>query len=343
MHCLLLGNGLNRLTMQLSWSDLLEKLASDLGLAGQLDNHASKPLSLLFEELCVRLPDFEKTRDAEHSVKKHIAKLMGEFPPHPLLLRLAPRFQVILTTNYDISVEDALAGHLYTSRPLLPESRYSLFRRTTVGTRSVWHIHGESSRPQSIMLGYDHYAGYLQKVRNYLTSGLPTEGRVGHIRSPLRSGAQDFERYEAPHSWVDHFLRDHIHIVGLGIDFTEIDLWWLLVYKRRRDTKTGKTFFYAIDLDGELEVRDRAKFSLFASMGVDVSVVRAENYAEGYEKVVSAVEENMALHTTWLPHIVQHRTSPQILAPSKLPNGEENAKEGMQLRLKLRRKNQGTA
>lgn len=300
MHCLLLGNGLNRLSMPLSWHELLKQLALELGLAESIVVDDRKPLSLHFEELCIRLADYDKTRDAESAVKKHIAKLIGTFPVHRLHRELACLFQVILTTNYDFTVEDALAGTLRERPNVLPESRYSLFRRVNVGARSIWHIHGDADRPFSILLGYDHYAGYLQKIRNYLTDGVPTDTRIGHLRSPLRSGLHDFEQYDI-HSWVDFFLRDHVHVVGFGFDFTEIDLWWLLVHKRRRRVRTGKTFIYIVDLDGSAREREMAKFSLFDSLGATAVVVRAESYEEGYAKIVDAVADNVALTKNWLP------------------------------------------
>ena len=34
-------------------------------------------------------------------------------------------------------------------------------------------------------------------------------------------------------SWIDIFLNDNIYILGLGLDFGEIDLWWLLSYRNR--------------------------------------------------------------------------------------------------------------
>ncbi|SFS11780.1 SIR2-like domain-containing protein [Dyella sp. OK004] len=308
MHCLLLGNGLNRLSMSLSWHELLERLAADLGLAGLVRIYDQKPLSLHFEELCVRLTDYGKVRDAENAVKKQIAELVDIFPIHPLHVALASQFQVILTTNYDFTIEESLGGGIRTRNTVLPESRYSLFRRMEVGTRTIWHIHGEASRPQSILLGYDHYAGYLQKMRNYLTNGVPSEGVTGQLRSPLRAGLHDFEKYDV-HSWVDYFLRDHLHVVGFGFDFTEIDLWWLVVYKRRRYTRTGKTYFYIVNIDGTVADHENAKLSLFDSIGVEAVVVQASSYEDGYVKIVDAVSSNIARHKDWLPHSLSKKPS----------------------------------
>jgi hypothetical protein len=184
------------------------------------------------------------------------------------------------------------------------------------------------------MLGFDHYAGYLQKMRNYLTSGIPRGNRPEQLRSPLRAGMHNFEGQDV-HSWVDYFLRDHLHIVGFAFDFTEIDLWWLLVYKRRRDTKTGRTFFYVVDISDDIESRERAKISLFASLGVEVFVIRAATYEEGYSRIVDMVSANIVGNSAWLER--DDVSPPRRAAPS------DNsltlvAPESEQLELPIRRR-----
>lgn len=299
MHCLLLGNGLNRLSMQLSWQALLETLAEELGLADQVQFYEQKPLSMHFEELCVRLPQ-HKARTAEKIVKIRIAELLTAFPRHPYHKILGNMFHTIITTNYDFTIEEAIGGGIRERKQIISETRYSLFRRLDIGAHSIWHVHGDAERPESILLGYDHYAGQLQKIRNYLTHGIPPKVPGGLTKSPL-SGTHRFENHHV-HSWIDHFLRDHIHIVGFGFDFTEIDLWWLMVYKRRRDVRTGKTFFYAVEVDGQGANPDQAKRSLLESLGVEVVSERATTYEEGYGRVIDAISRNIGANPTWLPY-----------------------------------------
>jgi len=31
---------------------------------------------------------------------------------------------------------------------------------------SIWHVHGEADQPSSMLLGYEHYAAYLQVLNN---------------------------------------------------------------------------------------------------------------------------------------------------------------------------------
>ena len=59
-------------------------------------------------------------------------------------------------------------------------------------------------------------------------------------------GSSDFDTVDGMvYSWLDVFLRDDIHIVGLGLDCTEIDLWWAVTYKARKKAQgfhVGRTF-----------------------------------------------------------------------------------------------------
>ncbi len=322
MHCLLIGNGFNRLSMQLSWPQLLAQLTNELGLDGQIIPSEKKPLSLFFEELCVRLPEFKNVRSAELHVKKRIAELVSSLPPHAQLGTLVSQFSNILTTNYDVAVEVALADHLYSYRPTVSESRYSLFRKNEVGTRHVWHIHGDAMRPATILLGYDQYAGYLQKIRNYVTKGLTASERKSVRLSVQERRMKENATWEAEIfvvSWVDIFLRDHLHIVGFGFDFTEIDLWWLLLYKRRRDTRTGKTFFYCIDVDGSLERSEAAKFSLFRSLGVEIIMVPSESYERGYASIIDLVRQNIVSYPQWLITETQTNSNPSVIEVDIVP------------------------
>lgn len=55
-------------------------------------------------------------------------------------------------------------------------------------------------------------------------------------------------------SWIDAFFYMNVHIIGLGLDFSEIDLWWLLTRCARLIQKLGKgkienkIYYYCTDL-----------------------------------------------------------------------------------------------
>ena len=57
--------------------------------------------------------------------------------------------------------------------------------------------------------------------------------------SSAKNASKDFEC----RSWVDYFLIGNVTIVGLGMDFSEFDLWWLVNAKKRRFPDTHINFY----------------------------------------------------------------------------------------------------
>ena len=296
MHCLLLGNGLNRLALKPSWSGLLARLIAELKLANQIDSPASKPLPVLFEELCARRAR-ARIEPVESRVKNKISKLLCNLQPDPLLESFCDPFTTILTTNYDDAIERIF--------PLVPtfrasqikEGTHSLFRKVDWGVKQVWHIHGDVGRPQSLTLGLTQYLDYVHAIKSYMGEGhcVFTQGRrTERISSPFLHGWRHFEPRHGiirAYSWIDHFLRDDIHIVGLSVDYSELDLWWLLSNKRRlhRKYKAGHTYFYHVALDAP----DPPQISTLESLGVRIVRVPASSYRDGYQKVLQQLLANI--------------------------------------------------
>lgn len=286
MHSLLLGNGINRVALQKEWNQILCELASKFDADDLIQHLNDKPLSMFIEELCARSGGL--FREAEHAVKVAFAGLLQQISPIEAHERVCAPFKVIMTTNYDFTIEEAFAGPMHLPAFLAPESRYSLFRRHQAMGRDIWHVHGDVARPSSMVLGFDHYAGTLQKIRNYVTEGIEVKKVAHRVSSPVKGGNLDFTLNSTVYSWVDYFLRDHVHIVGLGMDFTEIDLWWLLLHKRRRIHQTGRVFYYQA-LVGSA-VADTAVTSLLRSLNVEIVPVIAESYLDCYLKIAEEIE-----------------------------------------------------
>lgn len=297
MHSLLLGNGVNRAASQKEWIQILQELAHEFGAHNLVHQLDTKPLSMLIEELCAQ--QSVRFSQAEHKVKVAFAKLLKQIEPIEAHRRICAPFEVIMTTNYDFTIEEAFVGPLHSPAFTAYESRYSLFRRHQAGNRQIWHIHGDMAHPGSMVLGYDHYAGSLQKIRNYVTGKIDVKGAPHRLSSPIKNGVLDFTAHRSIYSWVDFFLRDHIHIVGLGMDFTEIDLWWLLLHKRRRTNQTGRVFYYQISVG--VRPPETPVISLLRSLGVEIVAIVGKNYVDCYLRVADAIEQRIAKHPNFLP------------------------------------------
>jgi hypothetical protein len=245
-----------------------------------------KPLPLLYEEiLSSQAQAYEGKNDlGEFALKKRVAAAISSLPSgnfHGRLMQADVRH--VLTTNYDYNLERAL-GRAKRSN-LRSESKYSVFRRRGVSGKFVWHIHGEADAPATITLGYEQYCGYLQQLRNYATAE-----RKAEKGSPFKRGDNQFDAGDdCVYSWLDVFFRDDVHIVGLALDFFEIDLWWALSYKRRlagRGYSVGTTYFHDWHLN-EIDDATRARNSLLKGLGVQVRSATAPRYESLYEEFLT--------------------------------------------------------
>ena len=265
---LLVGNGINLLSNKdASWKDVLRSLHDPKVSSTELEYLEQKPFALVYEEILLTESLPYKQVD-ELDMKKRIADLVNKISINDFHRRIMNSgVKHVLTTNYDYSLEKA-SGLRNERKNLMRENKFSVFRRRSVGSTYVWHIHGESEAPNSITLGYDQYSGYLQKLRGHAMAD-----RESQSGSPFKRGDRNFDDAEGTvYSWLDVFLRDDIHIIGLGLNYTEIDLWWALTYKARlkaRGWTVGKTFFH----DWYFKRPDKhalAKRSLLRALAVEV-------------------------------------------------------------------------
>ncbi len=199
--------------------------------------------------------------------------------------------QHIITTNYDYAFENA-SGLLNERANLRSESKYNVFRRRRIEGKYIWHIHGESEVPNSIILGHEQYAGQLQKLRAYVTANRRSKSK---LKSPFKIGKLDFDTGgRSLYSWVDVFFRDEVHIMGLSLDYTEIDLWWLLAYKERlrkmKDYIVGKTIYHDSKPENpDDHAKAKAKLSILESFGVETHQYDINNHAELYDQVLEKI------------------------------------------------------
>lgn len=298
-HSVFVGNGINQLRGgAYSWANVLSALATACGQPDLAHGQEQKPFTLLFEEMVLRSGS---TIDQEELLKVEVAKLVKRITPigiHQRIRNIAVRN--ILTPNYDYALEDALIDEP-TAANTASESRYSLFRRRRSGKQFIWHIHGEADKPSTITLGHDQYVGYLAKAKAYLTSGVQ-RSNGSSWRSPLIRREPEIESDDSAFSWVDLFLRDNLHMLGFGLDYTEIAIWWLITYKARlrvgyqrspKRIKVGDTYYYYI-YPSEIPARDHSRLQMLESMGVKVQRYDAGvgygNANAAYDAAVDAIE-----------------------------------------------------
>ncbi len=168
---------------------------------------------------------------------------------------------------------------------------------------SVWHVHGEINRPTSINLGHEHYAGALGKMRSYTLWDRKNRPKSKN-HSAFRQGIIDFDtKDDIKCAWTDVFLRDDIHILGLGLDYSEVDLWWLLVVKERlkwaafdaitKKLNVGETYYYYADAEAHVKKEEKERNNMLTSLGVKLEPIPLEGnnwnafYRQAFDKIMA--------------------------------------------------------
>lgn len=265
-HALFIGNGLNRASDNKAWTDMLDQIRKKYDVE---TSHHCTNLPLEFERIYL-----DARKDCKLSNTYQLKRDIVSSIPNVTSLSLHSRFTSLpiedfITTNYDYYLEQSI-NPVFLRKEISShtnERKNSLFRRIDVDQKKVWHIHGEAHCPDSICLGYDQYCTYLSKIVNYLTQPPSNASRKPLLRYLTDGGALDHE------SWPIMFFTHDIFIVGLTMSFLEIDLWWLLSYRRRFVLENPQYnisnrihYFYAV-FNGKV---DDEKISLLESTGVEL-------------------------------------------------------------------------
>lgn len=265
---LLVGNDINNIKPGKSWKELLDDITEYCGV--NHINREEKPFPMLYEEIF--LSAIRTRAMDEKDLKTYIAGIVSKIDQNEIHERIrALNVPHIMTTNYEFSIEGETPK---SNSSLVAERLYSVFRKHELNGTTYWHVHGDCNNPMSINLGYEHYCGELQYMRNYTISGTSykTEGVIKEalVRRLANEGQVNNQ------SWIDLFFKKDIYIFGLGLDFVESDLWWLITYRAR--CKYYKNKFQVNNkisyfIPAEYETGSKAKLEILRANDIDVIVV----------------------------------------------------------------------
>ena len=158
------------------------------------------------------------------------------------------QFDAVLTTNYSYELEVTLKNDFKINRSLRcrkstkkgnrPQEQLGIFKYITVDDSQIWHIHGEAARPNSMVMGHYYYGKLLCEIQK----------RVPEVIRKYRKAQKCREAYH-PKSWIDYFLIGNVHIIGFGLNPSEMDIWWLINCKKRHFLNCGKVYLYEPNMD----------------------------------------------------------------------------------------------
>lgn len=281
------GNGINLVSPpNVSWNNLLRSVSSC--------TFKYPPYTLQYEDSYVNfLQSTTSKKSKEYDLKQQYLLPIRSIKPN-LLYRLLAGLKVtnFITTNYDATLDEEFITLNYirdisvnTSEQVYSLRRLHRFIKGKV-EKNVWYAHGEEKYPKSIMLGYDQYCGTIGLLNNYLKGNykLPN-GRI------LESMVMRIKKNDKEiHSWIDLFFFTDVHIFAFGLDYSEMDIWWILNRRKRMlvenklNSLPNKIYFYMNDLGPE-------KAKLLKDF--DVIVVRVNlsrnNYKSAYQRIINNI------------------------------------------------------
>ncbi len=198
--------------------------------------------------------------------------------------KIVRQFDYILTTNYSYEIEMSLLD----TDDLTPEkiaklmnyheinhaqTQFLINTFNLVDSTPIWHIHGEARKPDSMIIGSAYYGKLLRRCVERIDGPLSgSREKTENKRTPTGK-EQEFKRnikMKRPQkigSWIDAFVLGNVYILGLGMDFSEADLWWLVDYKANNSVFCGKTFYF--------EPKHEARNNCIADMATDCPNVQA--------------------------------------------------------------------
>ena len=256
---------------------LIQSLLTDYG-----DNSIKirgKPFNLLYEEILSRSL-FSKKVDREYLVLESISEYIKKFNFNIYHKKAIEKYKTIITTNYDYAFEKIDFNiDIDDFKSISKELRYSINRKININKNknSIWHIHGEANKPNSICIGYEHYSAYIQQMRNYIIDN-----------RKFFNVADSPDEYNE--SWLKYIFTEDIDIIGLDLNFSEIDLWWLIIYRsrslnRHKKESVNKITYYLKEEEYYSE-KDIEKFELLKANNIIIENVKAKTYKEYYKKVL---------------------------------------------------------
>jgi hypothetical protein len=230
------GNGINTINSNSTWEMLLRTLHKDYyDAAVSFTDIIQKPFPLVYEQIVLWQLKKHRNTGIERTLKKIIAAETCRILPNEIHTAIAAKkINHIITANYEFNlVKDPGASML--NRGCIKETTYSIFRHFRNNGKTYWHLHGDAQHVTSINLGYEHYCGQLQKMREYVTGTYIAADKnfTKLFTRPLVNRA--YLKSAEVYSWVDFFFRDNttIKIFGFRMELEELDIWWLLTYRAK--------------------------------------------------------------------------------------------------------------
>lgn len=303
----LLGNGVEMKSGQKGWKELLRSLIVDDSFCLTKDLEDNVPFPLLYQILSTQspAPAHLSAKDIQEEEQRLAEAMKALTNCSNIFLDQLPGLDAdhIMTTNYSYCIEKAFFPNLdFANQRVRGQHRFCLAKKkgsnmpprerdyrlhsgylaqSANRTTGIWHIHGECCTPRGIVLSHDRYGRLLRRI----------ESICENQRYSKTARSAPVKQYN---SWPELFLHGDVYILGLGLEPTEFDLWWLIRRKQRERYSAGKIYFYEREpLGGFTE----SKHLLMKSSGIELcsaGCTRDTDYDDFYMTALYEIKERIA-------------------------------------------------
>lgn len=298
-NVLLVGNGINRVFAGKAWEDLICDAIANNGCPYGYSDIKDMPANMQIVVASAKGSGAGQTNEGglrneiKNVARSILVRELSKDNAKILEKILNLPADAILTTNYSNEFEVLATGkpsmrQFCSSQRRTKDVRgvteqFRLFQYSSMGAqypkKTVWHIHGDVSKPSSMVIGHYYYGKLLMQIQEQVRSC------VREYKIAERKGIP-----YVPQSWVDYFLIGNVHMLAFGMDMAEQDLWWLLACKKKEFPNT-KTFFY----QAEKNLNKHTK-KLLLAYGVELVTnipLSKESYLNFYNEALERIRRTM--------------------------------------------------
>ncbi|MBD5427630.1 MAG: hypothetical protein HDR38_08805 [Treponema sp.] len=259
---ILLGNGINRYCESnfktatcCSWNDLLKALADDEGKRILGIKSMDIPYPEFFDLLCLRSED-DDYENLKPAIKQEVEHWKS-FKIHKNLTNFAIEHDIpIITTNYDTTLltddlkeKNKKVAKKFKKTKVLPNEPVNPLGKKAqtypwtfyysdrevkdcLKEFAIWHMHGFSRYPKSLVIGMYDYARVIKKIRDFYSDKWH-EGKTEKTQYSIKNIASKSWKKKERNSWLTVFFNKDLYIIGLGLSSYELSVRWLLLQRER--------------------------------------------------------------------------------------------------------------
>ena len=284
---LLFGNGL---VYYKSWDEVIEDLKDDNINDSLKKKNIPYPIqsSILFSS-----EDNKRWNKYDEYFNKRKNKRHYEYHTHPAVEKIADLdFDAYLTTNYTYELERVFnTDYLKLSK----KREYAQSTKNKKDTRrikytynsfkynnkekKIWHIHGEARNKSSLIFTHNDYCRLV--------------GDLTNINNEIGNKYEIYKNKFEIKSWAEYFIAADIYILGFGLDYSEIDIWWLLNRRVREKSGYGQIYFfepYYEDKADKYAVLENFEIK-HRNLGFFGNSDTFKSYNEFYEKAIEEIKK----------------------------------------------------